>query len=115
MPAEHVVIPVFDGVQPLDVTGPHEVPMGATTLLDPRSRPRVRRVGGVAQQPGPVTGESGLKFVPAGLLPQTGRIGTLLVPGGPGALTAAHDEAFVAWLRCAAARSARREYAQSRA
>lgn len=34
MPSHQVVIPVFDGIQPLDATGPHEVLMGATRLLE---------------------------------------------------------------------------------
>ncbi|MGH9133745.1 MAG: DJ-1/PfpI family protein, partial [Ilumatobacteraceae bacterium] len=81
-----VVIVAFDGVQPLDLTGPHEVFAGANEALvhlapsAPTYRLRIVSVGG-----GSVTAESGLRLgadafdsVPCG------PIDVLLVPGGLG-------------------------------
>ena len=111
VPVHHVVIPIFAGFQPLDVTGPYEVLSGATTLLeglDADSRSRTGYgVSLVAATPGPVTAESGLQLVADNGLPDAGQIGTLLVPGGPSARTLSRDDAFVSWLREAATRSSR--------
>ena len=56
----------------------------------------------VAREPGPVLTESGMALHAAALPEPTG-IGTLLLPGGNGVRTATRDEAFVAWIREAAA------------
>jgi transcriptional regulator GlxA family with amidase domain len=102
-----VLIPVFTGVQPLDVTGPHEVLAGATHLLGTTDSRLGYRLSLVAAQPGPVRAESGLGLVADGPLPESGPIGTLLVPGGFGTRAMVSDEAFVGWLRRAADRADR--------
>jgi len=115
VPIHRVVIPVFAGFQSLDVTGPYEVLIGATTLLDVRASGTGSRtvssngycVSLVAVTPGPVLAESGLRLLADNRLPETGEIGTLLVPGGPGARTLSRDDVFLDWLREAAARSSR--------
>jgi len=103
-----VVIPVFHRMQPTDLTGPHDVFMTATMHL---SRPGAPALGYalslVSPTPGTITAGGGLKFSSDGPLPETGPIGTLLIPGGSGAQILAKDEAFVAWLRRAALRSGR--------
>jgi transcriptional regulator GlxA family with amidase domain len=104
VPEHQVLIPIFDGIQPLDVTGPHEVLMGATALLHPAP---AYAVSLVAATPEFVTADSGLKLVPDGPLPETGEIGTLLVPGGTGARHLKPGDPVIDWLRGAAARSAR--------
>ncbi|GAB3002394.1 GlxA family transcriptional regulator [Amycolatopsis acidiphila] len=104
MPVHQVLIPIFHGVQPLDVTGPYEALMGATQLL---GRSRAYTVSLVAAGSEFVTAESGLKLVPDGPLPASGAIGTLLVPGGLGARDMRPDDPVVEWLRRAAPRSAR--------
>jgi transcriptional regulator GlxA family with amidase domain len=102
---EHLVlIPVFDGVQVLDVTGPHEVLAYATRQLGDAPGYTVRLV---STTPEPVTTDGGLKLVPDGPLPSSGEIGTLLVPGGTGARDLPPDDELVGWLRAAADRSAR--------
>ena len=98
-----VVIPLVPGFQPLDVAGPHEV-FAAATALRSGSGYRVRLV---AAQAGPVVGESGLAMVATEPFPTSGRIDTLLVPGGSGCREAADDEGFVGWLRAAERRSRR--------
>jgi transcriptional regulator GlxA family with amidase domain len=108
MPSHDVVIPVFDGIQPLDATGPHEVLMGATRLLDHLGSEKAGyRVAFVAETPGSVTSDSGMRMCANGPLPETGGIGTLLVPGGVGARAMTPDHSLVDWLRRAAPRSER--------
>ncbi|MDQ3477385.1 MAG: DJ-1/PfpI family protein [Actinomycetota bacterium] len=108
MPVHEVVIPIFDGIQPSDVTGPYDVLMLATMGLAHLDGGRAGySVSLVTVNPGPVTAGGGLKLLADGPLPETGDIGTLLVPGGPLAPLQAVDENFVAWLRRAALRSGR--------
>ena len=94
---------MFDGIQPLDAVGPHEVFAAASELV---SGPGYRMTTvGVAS--GPVRATSGLQLVADAPLPWSGPIDTLLVPGGAGARRLAHDAAFVDWLRRAAGRAGR--------
>ena len=101
---------VYDGVQPLDVAGPHEVFAAANAVLDGLGRGGLRydlRV--VAAEAGPVTSESGLRLdAPAALesLTRTA-IDTLVLPGGDGVRAAAADEHLVGWVRRASRRSRR--------
>jgi transcriptional regulator GlxA family with amidase domain len=107
--AEHrVVIALYEGIQPLDVTGPHEVLMGATDLLS-RTRPEADRyaVSLVAEVPGPVRSTSGMALLADGPLPETGPIGTLLVPGGYGTRSLVPGSPYVEWLGRAADRASR--------
>lgn len=112
MPARRVVALVaFDGIQPLDLVGPHEVFAGANSVLDAEGRtdPRydLRVVGHAA---GPVTSESGLRFDVLASLRSLDRveIDTLLLPGGDGARTvAATDEPLVRWIARTSTRSRR--------
>jgi transcriptional regulator GlxA family with amidase domain len=103
VPAHRVVVPVFDGIQPLDVTGPFEVLSAADHLVDGDGYDLVL----VAREPGPVVAPSGLQLVATDALPEDGPIGTLLVPGGSGSRAAVADAEFVAWLGRAAARAER--------
>lgn len=106
MPAHRVIVPIFDGFQPLDVTGPHEVLVGANELLASRGAGpayEVRLVAAAADRP--ARADSGLRLVPDGPLPTTGAIGTLLVPGGHGARHA--EPELLDWLRTAAPRAER--------
>ncbi|HET6257184.1 helix-turn-helix domain-containing protein [Pseudonocardia sp.] len=108
MPEHDVLIPVFDGIQPLDAAGPHEVLMGATRLLALiGSEPGYRVTFVAAAAAGTVTSDSGMRLCADGPLPESGQIGTLLVPGGSGARGMTPDDPFVGWLRRAATRSAR--------
>ena len=103
-----IVIACFPGVQPLDVTGPHEVFAGINEVLEHcrSSAPRYELMV-CAAQPGPVAGESGLTFLAPHTIPARGRIDTLLLPGGNGVYDACEDDAFVAAVRRAALRSNR--------
>ena len=102
-----VVILAYNGVQALDVTGPHEVFAGATSVLAERPRPSAGYDVSVgALSAGPVRSESGLTIV-AGAVDQAGPIDTLIVPGGSGVRKAAVDPAIVAAVRTMAQRSRR--------
>jgi transcriptional regulator GlxA family with amidase domain len=102
VPPHQVVVPLYPGIQPLDVTGPHEVLRAVTGHVDPGYDVTL-----VAAEPGPVTAESGLQIVATAALPETGPIGTLLVPGGFGSRALLDDGEFLGWLARAAARSER--------
>lgn len=102
MQQRRVVIPIYEGVQPLDVAGPHEVLAGANAALAAIGRRDLRyAIEVVAEEPGPVRAPSGLALVADGPLPRPGgAIDTILVPGGDTATTlAASDGALVGWLR----------------
>jgi transcriptional regulator GlxA family with amidase domain len=92
-----VLIPIFDGVQSLDVTGPLEVFANAG-----RYEVRTASLGG-----GPVRTTSGLRLVPDADLRKldTSAISLLLVPGGAGARR--RDRELVEWLRANALRARR--------
>lgn len=105
---QRIVIVCFPGVQPLDVTGPHEVFAGANEVLahqSPGTQPYELLV--CAAPPGIVTGESGLGLVAPHAVPSRGAIDTLLLPGGNGVYAAVADTVLVAEVRRAAARAQR--------
>jgi transcriptional regulator GlxA family with amidase domain len=103
----HVVIVAFDGLQPLDAVGPHEVFAGAT-----RAARALGRAGGyrhtlASRAGGAVRTESGLELGTAPLPGPSERIDTLVLAGGSGADAAAADEALVAWVAGTAPRCRR--------
>lgn len=96
MTSRRVVFVVFDGFQPLDLTGPHEVFHSAgddyvCEVVAPRAGP-VRSVSGLLVHAGHGVADLG----PAG-------IDTLVVVGGRGVDQARQDEALVSWIAGAAA------------
>ena len=103
----HVVIVVFDGVQPLDAVGPHEVFAGAGQAVVARGRAGGYRVSVCSRGGGVVRAESGLTLQTEPLPEGAERIDTLLLAGGRGANVAAADEALVSWVRSAAPRCRR--------
>jgi transcriptional regulator GlxA family with amidase domain len=107
VPVHEVLIPLYDGVQPLDVAGPHEVLAGAGRLLARGGGGGGYRISLVAERPGPIRGLSGMQLVADGPLPESGPIGTLLVPGGDAAVEMSGADPFVGWLRRAAERAER--------
>jgi transcriptional regulator GlxA family with amidase domain len=105
-----VAFVAYDGVQPLDVVGPHEVFAGANAALDAAGRSDRRydlRVVGTTTAP--VTTESGLRLAPAGTLRSidASPIDTLVLPGGDGSRHAAADPVLRAWIARSAERSRR--------
>jgi transcriptional regulator GlxA family with amidase domain len=105
MAARRIVFVIFDGLQPLDLAGPHEV----FSLAGALPRGRAYRCQVVARAAGPVRAASGLvvqaghgvsELDPAG-------VDTVMAVGGPGVDAACRDRALVAWL-AQAGRTARR-------
>ena len=101
------MIVAFDGVQPIDLTGPHQVFATANQLEEEAGRPAPYRIAVVATRPGVVRAESGLGLVADEGLPR-GDVDTVVVPGGIGARTLArYDARLVSWLAGAPARARR--------
>ncbi len=101
------MIVAFDGLQPLDAVGPHEVFAGAGRAAASLGRPGGYRVSTVSVGGGPVRAESGLELGTSPLPEGAARIDTLLLAGGPGADAAAEDAELVAWIAAAAPRCRR--------
>jgi transcriptional regulator GlxA family with amidase domain len=107
MKDRHVVIVVFDGVQPLDAVGPHEVFAGAGRAAAPTGRAGGYRVTLASKRGGTVRAESGLELGTCRLPAGDERIDTLVLAGGSGANAAAADETLVTWVRDTAPRCRR--------
>jgi transcriptional regulator GlxA family with amidase domain len=108
MPARRVVIVAFDGVQPLDVTGPHEVFAGANSALaSAGSQRRGYELSVVAAEGASVRSESGLVLGTERLRDDTDRIDTLMIAGGDGVHEARRNRQLVEWIAAAAERSRR--------
>jgi transcriptional regulator GlxA family with amidase domain len=96
----HVVIVTFDGLQPLDAVGPHEVFAGASRVAAAAGRKTGGyRVTMVSRRGRPVRSESGLELGTIALPDPTTRIDTLVLAGGSGANAAAADAELVGWVR----------------
>lgn len=103
MGRRQIAIVGFDGAQSLDISGPLEVFDTAERLFVGRYAHSVTSVDGT-----PFTTTSGLTVSPARALDDvSGPIDTLLVAGGGGVADAVENEALVASLTAAAARSRR--------
>jgi transcriptional regulator GlxA family with amidase domain len=103
----HVIIVAYDGVQALDVTGPHEVFAAAGQAAASLGRAGRYRVTVASGPGGMVRTESGLELGSVRLAECAEAIDTLVVPGGGGALAASADAGLVAFVRAAAPASRR--------
>ena len=102
-----MVIVAFDGLQPLDAVGPHEVFAGAGGAAASLGRTGGYRVTLASAAGAPVRAESGLELGTRPLPGPAERIDTLVLAGGNGADAAAGDEFLVSWIRHAAPRCRR--------
>ncbi|HWF14798.1 MAG TPA: DJ-1/PfpI family protein [Acidimicrobiales bacterium] len=102
MNERHVVIVAFEGVQPLDAVGPHEVFAGARRAAESLGRVGGYRVTVASPGGGPVRAESGLVLGTAPLPDDRERVDTLVLAGGNGANTAAADDALINWVKAIA-------------
>ncbi len=99
----HVVIVCFDGLQPIDAVGPHEVFAGASRAAAASGRNASGyRVTMASVRGGPVRSESGLELGTVALPDSRTRIDSLVLAGGNGANAAAADEQLVGWIRSVA-------------
>lgn len=99
MAGRTIVFTTFPGIQPLDLTGPHEVFATASRVVEGlgRNEPGYELVI-AATASGPVVAESGMAiYAPHALSDISEPIHTLVIPGGDGAVDASHPE-LVAWL-----------------
>ncbi|WP_037076006.1 GlxA family transcriptional regulator [Pseudonocardia spinosispora] len=110
VPSHLVLVPLFEGVDALDVTGPAEVFTMANLLLAPeQARYEVRTVG---VRPGAVRAFSGIRLLPDTTVDEVHeRPDTLLVPGRmdivDGYPRPFVDQDVVAWLRLVGGRAGR--------
>jgi transcriptional regulator GlxA family with amidase domain len=102
-----VVIVGFDGVQPLDVVGPHEVFAGAGRAATSLGRPGGYEVTLASRTGAPIRSESGLVLDTSRLPDESERIDTLVLAGGNGVGDASRDEALLTWIRRTAPRCRR--------
>ncbi len=107
MPERHVVIVAFDGVQPIDAVGPHEVFAGAGRAAASLGKAGGYRVTLASARGGDVRAESGLVLGTEALPEDDEPIDTLVLAGGSGANAAAADERLLAWIRRTAPRCRR--------
>lgn len=92
-----IVFFVFDGVQALDLTGPHDVFAGANDVVGDASPARPRyRITVASLDGGPISTESGLQIMTVPVTEIRSRIHTLAIPGGSGTRTASHDPSTIA-------------------
>jgi transcriptional regulator GlxA family with amidase domain len=103
----HVVIVAFEGLQPLDAVGPHEVFSGAGRAVAALGRAGSYRVTLASPGGAAVRAESGLVLGTVSLPTPTERIDTLVLSGGPGAEAAAGDESVLQFIRQTAPRCRR--------
>jgi transcriptional regulator GlxA family with amidase domain len=102
MRTRRIVIVAFPGVQPLDLIGPAEAFKIAATLT-----PDVYSVEVVAHRAGPLHTTSVGLVADRSFRACRGPIDTLIVPGGPGARSAARDLGTVGFVQGAARRARR--------
>ena len=107
MHERHIVIVAFDGVQPLDAVGPHEVFAGAGRAATALHHTGSYRVTLASRAGGIVRAESGLRIGTVGLPDPAVRIDTLVLAGGSGADAAARDESLLGWVHAVAPRCRR--------
>lgn len=99
MTERDVVIAAYDGVQPLDVVGPHEVFAGAGQAAASLGRAGRYRVTVASARGGLVRTESGLGLGTVRLPPPDDAVDTLVLPGGSGAVAAGADADLMAFIR----------------
>ena len=104
-----VVLLLYDGMQPIDLLGPHESCSIANRVLDARRDTGPRYLlERVSPGGGAVCAESGMLLAGDTDLPtDTDPIDTLVVPGGDGSRDREVTEALAPWRAAAASRSRR--------
>ena len=102
-----VVFVAFDGVQALDVAGPHEVFAYAGDAAGSLGRRGGYRARVASVRGGLIRTESGLELGTVPLPGLSERIDTLVLPGGTGSRAASADPDLIAFVRAAASRSRR--------
>ena len=102
MQERHIVIVAFEGLQPIDAVGPHEVFCGARRAAVASGLSLRYRVTLASRTGTALRAESGLLLGTVPLPAPDEHIDTLLIAGGHGAATAAADQELLEWLRAVA-------------
>jgi transcriptional regulator GlxA family with amidase domain len=106
--ARRVAIVLFPGFQSLDLSGPLEILSCASSFAERTGRGAGYKVTLLAEAKGPVRASSGIEIVAQrAFSAERGPLDTLLVVGGEGIRSAAHDPATVRLIQRLAARSRR--------
>jgi transcriptional regulator GlxA family with amidase domain len=103
----HVVIVAFEGLQPIDAVGPHEVFCGARRVAAASDKALHYRVTLASRTGTALRAESGLLLGTVPLPDPDEPVDTLVIAGGHGATTAAADRELIEWLRATAPRCRR--------
>lgn len=98
-----IALVAFDGVQALDLVGPHEVFTTANAVM----RSQTYDVDMVARAAGPVVSDSALTLIATAFPEVPPAYDTVIVPGGSATRRLAPDSPEVAWLALAARRTRR--------
>ncbi len=106
MKQRRVVIVTFPGIQSLDAVGPFEVFAGATRAAHGSGRPGYE-VSLVSTDAQPVRAGSGVGLCTEALPDPSGRIDTLVLPGGGQAQAARRDDELLSWIVAVAPRCRR--------
>ena len=107
MKERHITSVAYDGVQPLDIVGPHEVFSAAGQAAASLGRAGRYRVTVASGRAGVVRTESGLGLGTVRLPEHGVAIDTLVLPGGSGAVAASADADLMAFVRAAGPASRR--------
>jgi transcriptional regulator GlxA family with amidase domain len=103
----NVTIVAYDGVQPLDIVGPHEAFAAASQAAASLGRAGRYRITVGSGSGGIVRTESGLELGTVKLREHDDVIDTLVLPGGRGAVAASADADLMAFVRAAGLASRR--------
>lgn len=106
----NVLIPMFEGYQPLDIAGPHEVFIGANEAMDALGLECERyAVSLIASTLEPVKSESGMRVAPNETFRSAATItpNTLLIPGGTATRDFGDHVELLEWMRVRAPYSER--------
>ena len=91
-----IAVLVFDGVEEMDFAGPWEV---LASAIETAPDWQIRTV---AERPGPVTCEKGLRLVPDLTFDNAAEVRILVIPGGSGARREIDNPRMVDWLQATA-------------
>jgi transcriptional regulator GlxA family with amidase domain len=105
--SRRVIFLAYDGLQPLDLVGPHEVFSAANQLLEHEGRVAERYELIVVSEFGAaIRSESGLGIATS-KWSQAGEIDTLIIPGGMSAVDSSPTERAIEWVRKASPKARR--------
>ncbi|MEE8600768.1 GlxA family transcriptional regulator [Euzebya tangerina] len=94
--AHNIVFLAYDGIQTLDLAGPHDVFAGANAVLADQGRQPAYQLTVVTPTGSVIASESGLRIATVRVAEAPDPLHTLVIPGGIGTRTVSNDPAFTA-------------------